>query len=156
MFKKPPDLTQCVLLVERGQFTLAHAEFEHCLNAMQFSPADVLMSAEIKTMFGAYLAACCFVMQPPLHLHHILNTRSKSEITSHAIKFFKAAGPPLESAGPDAETRVISFVRSLESGPVQPKSEPASTSGEPPLPNQIWDSFVKDPHVRRLEQELGG
>jgi Cdc6-like AAA superfamily ATPase len=152
-----PELAHCVLAVEQGRYIAAHAEFEFWLNSMRFATIDILMSLSTKRMFGAYLAACCFVMRRPVHLHHILSERLKGDIMSYAIAFFEPAMAS-GASGADAATRVISFVRSLESDLVATNRE-AHVSVQiapPPQPYQIqvWDSLVEDPHVQQLEREL--
>jgi T5orf172 domain len=102
-----PELIRCMMKVERGEFILAHREFECYLNSTEFTDMEFLLTPNLKRMFGSYLAACCFVMQKPVHLDHILNVRTKSDVMSHAIQF-------LASADADAATRIILFVRSLE------------------------------------------
>lgn len=103
----PSEIIQCMLKVERGEFTVAHAEFNLLLKSMTFSPTDLLMNQDIKRMFGAYLAACCFVGQRPLHQHHIL--RMKTDCMREAIAYLETSNPAT------AASNVIAFVRLLES-----------------------------------------
>jgi hypothetical protein len=145
--KISPELARCVLAVGQGRYMVAHAEFELWLKSMQFTTIDILMSSSTKEMLGAYLAACGFVMRKPVHLQHILSARLKGGIMSYAIAFLEPA------MGPDAVTRVISFVRSLESDLV-PTNREAQPLDDPFSGAEVWDSLVKDPHVQQLQREL--
>jgi Cdc6-like AAA superfamily ATPase len=152
-----PELAHCVLAVERGQFGLAHAEFSSHLAGTALTAADISMSSGAKQTFGAYVAAWCFVKKKPILLPQILDERWKSEILNYAIAFFEPAVVS-GSLGSDAATRIVSFVRSLESDLSTTNHEAATVVEAPPPPQprqtQIWDVWIKDSRVQQFERDL--